>query len=39
MNFRDYDLLAKLSQGIGTPMKGIEMSTLSINERMAERGW
>jgi len=39
MNFKDYDLLAKLSQGIGTPMKGIEMSTLSINERMAERGW
>ncbi len=39
MNFKDYDLLAKISQGIGTPMKGIEMSTLSINERMAERGW
>ena len=39
MNYKDYDLLAKLSKNLGTPMKGIELSTLSNNERMAERGW
>ncbi len=39
MNYKDYDLLAKLSKNLGTPMKGIELSTLSDNERMAERGW
>lgn len=39
MNYKDYDLLATLSKNLGTPMKGIELSTLSDNERMAERGW
>ena len=39
MNYKDYDLLAKLSHGLGTPMRGIELSTLNDNERMAERGW
>ncbi|PWI55627.1 pyridoxal 5'-phosphate synthase lyase subunit PdxS [Sulfoacidibacillus thermotolerans] len=39
MNYKDYDLLAKLSKDLGTPMKGIELSTLQANERMADRGW
>lgn len=39
MNFKDYDLLAKLSKDLGAPMKGIELSTLHENERMADRGW
>ncbi len=39
MNYKDYSLLAELSKGLGTPMKGIELSTLQENERMAERGW
>ncbi len=39
MNFKDYDLLAKLSKDLGTPMKGIELSTLQASERMADRGW
>ncbi|KYP81907.1 pyridoxal 5'-phosphate synthase lyase subunit PdxS [Ferroacidibacillus organovorans] len=39
MNFQDYDLLVRLSKDLGTPMKGIELSTLANNERMAERGW
>jgi len=39
MNYQDYDLLAKLSKGLGAPMKGIELSTLGQNERMADRGW
>lgn len=39
MNYRDYDLLAKLSQDIGTPMAGIELTTLADSQRMAPRGW
>lgn len=39
MNYKDYDLLAKLSHGLGTPMRGLEISTLSEHERMADRGW
>ncbi len=39
MNYRDYDLLAKLSQDIGTPMAGIELTTLAESQRMAPRGW
>lgn len=38
-HFQDYKLIAELSKGLGTPMKGIELSTLSDNERMASRGW
>ncbi|WP_438314172.1 pyridoxal 5'-phosphate synthase lyase subunit PdxS [Sporosarcina sp. FA9] len=38
-NYQDYALLAKLSKDIGTPMKGIEISTLPAGERMQERGW
>ncbi|AXI00689.1 pyridoxal 5'-phosphate synthase lyase subunit PdxS [Sporosarcina sp. PTS2304] len=36
-NYQDYSLLAELSKGIGTPMKGIEISTLANNELMATR--
>lgn len=36
-NYKDYDLLIKLSKDLGTPMKGIEMASLSADERMAER--
>lgn len=38
-HYQDYKLIAELSKGLGTPMKGIELSTLSENERMASRGW
>ncbi|WP_346200652.1 pyridoxal 5'-phosphate synthase lyase subunit PdxS [Caldifermentibacillus hisashii] len=37
--YQDYDLIAKLSKDLGTPMKGIEISTLAAEERMQERGW
>ncbi|SJZ79351.1 pyridoxal 5'-phosphate synthase pdxS subunit [Garciella nitratireducens DSM 15102] len=37
--YEDYDLIAKLSKGLGTPMKGIEISNLAAEERMQERGW
>lgn len=37
VNYQDYELLVELSKDLGTPMKGIEMSSLAANERMAER--
>lgn len=36
-NYQDYDLLIQLSTDMGTPMKGIEMSSLPEEERMAAR--
>ncbi len=38
-HYQDYKLLAELSKGLGTPMKGIEISRLSDAERMQDRGW
>jgi len=38
-HYTDYELIAELSKGLGNPMKGIEISSLMKNERMAERGW
>lgn len=38
-HYQDYKLIAELSKNLGTAMKGIELSTLGQNERMAERGW
>ncbi|WP_240376342.1 pyridoxal 5'-phosphate synthase lyase subunit PdxS [Bacillus piscicola] len=36
-HYQDYDLIAKLSKGLGTAMKGIEMSTLDPSQRMQDR--
>jgi pyridoxal 5'-phosphate synthase pdxS subunit len=38
-HYTDYKLIAELSKNLGIAMKGIELSTLRENERMAERGW
>lgn len=38
-NYRDYDLIGRLSKQLGTAMKGIDIATLSDEERMQERGW
>lgn len=38
-HYQDYAMIAELSKGLGTPMKGIELSTLGEHERMATRGW
>ncbi|OOF88013.1 pyridoxal biosynthesis lyase PdxS [Rodentibacter ratti] len=38
-HYQDYDLIARLSEDLGTAMKGIEISRLSATERMQERGW
>ncbi len=33
------DMLAEISAGLGTPMRGLEMSTIPEEERLASRGW
>ena len=38
-HYNDFKLIGELSKNLGTPMKGIELSTLRESERMAERGW
>ncbi|MEW9674353.1 pyridoxal 5'-phosphate synthase lyase subunit PdxS [Ammoniphilus sp. 3BR4] len=38
-HYQDYKLIGQLSKNLGTAMKGIEISTLLKNERMADRGW
>ncbi|WP_078408792.1 pyridoxal 5'-phosphate synthase lyase subunit PdxS [Priestia abyssalis] len=38
-HYQDYELIAHLSKGLGTAMKGIEISTLHSTQRMQERGW
>jgi pyridoxal 5'-phosphate synthase pdxS subunit len=38
-HYEDYDLIAKVSKGIGTAMKGLEISTIAPEERMQDRGW
>jgi len=38
-HYQDYAHIAEISKGLGTPMKGIEISSLSAAERMQERGW
>ncbi|MFD1850630.1 pyridoxal 5'-phosphate synthase lyase subunit PdxS [Oceanobacillus bengalensis] len=37
--YNDYDLIGKLSKELGAAMKGIDISKLSLEERMQERGW
>ncbi|MGJ7923279.1 pyridoxal 5'-phosphate synthase subunit PdxS [Neobacillus sp. LXY-4] len=38
-HYQDYELIANLSKGLGTAMKGIEISTLAPSARMQDRGW
>lgn len=37
-HFENPDIIAKVSEGLGEPMRGIELSTLADNERLARRG-
>ncbi|MGB3975728.1 MAG: pyridoxal 5'-phosphate synthase lyase subunit PdxS [bacterium] len=37
--YREPDVLLKVSSGLGDAMEGIEISQLSENERLQERGW
>ncbi len=38
-NFRDAKVLAEVSTGLGTAMRGLEVTNMPESERMAERGW
>ncbi|MDP2293695.1 MAG: pyridoxal 5'-phosphate synthase lyase subunit PdxS [Actinomycetota bacterium] len=38
-HFRDADILAKVSRGLGAPMTGIAMDEINQTQRFAERGW
>jgi len=38
-HYQDYALLAQLSKDLGTPMKGIDITTMRAEDRMAGRGW
>ncbi len=38
-HYKDYALIGELSKGLGSPMKGIELSTIKEEDRMANRGW
>jgi pyridoxal 5'-phosphate synthase pdxS subunit len=35
----DFDLVARVSEGLGEAMVGIEIDKIPAEERMAERGW
>ncbi len=39
LHYDDPAIVADVSKGIGTPMKGIDISQLSEEERLQERGW
>jgi pyridoxal 5'-phosphate synthase pdxS subunit len=38
-HYTDYELIARVSKGLGAPMTGIEISKLREADRMQERGW
>jgi pyridoxal 5'-phosphate synthase pdxS subunit len=38
-HFRDAQLIADVSRGLGEPMRGLEIATIAAAERMQERGW
>ncbi|KIL34528.1 pyridoxal biosynthesis protein [Cohnella kolymensis] len=37
-HYEDYELIARVSKDLGTPMKGIEISKLEASQRMQDRG-
>jgi pyridoxal 5'-phosphate synthase pdxS subunit len=38
-HFRDPQILAEVSRGLGEPMRGLELSAIPEEQRMAPRGW
>ncbi len=38
-HYTDFDLIARVSEGLGDAMPGLEISKIPEEERMAERGW
>ncbi|MGH2727779.1 MAG: pyridoxal 5'-phosphate synthase lyase subunit PdxS [Actinomycetota bacterium] len=37
--FNDPDVLAKVTRGLGEPMRGLDVRSMPTEERLAERGW
>ena len=37
--FNDPDVLAKVTRGLGEPMRGLDVRSMPAEERLAERGW
>jgi pyridoxal 5'-phosphate synthase pdxS subunit len=37
--FNDPDVLAKVTRGLGEPMRGLDVRTMPESERLSERGW
>jgi pyridoxal 5'-phosphate synthase pdxS subunit len=38
-HFNDPDVLAKISRGLGEPMRGLSIDTIPDSEIMQNRGW
>jgi pyridoxal 5'-phosphate synthase pdxS subunit len=38
-NYKDAAIVAKVSRGLGTPMRGLDLRSIPDSERLAERGW
>lgn len=38
-HFNDPDMLARISENLGEPMAGIEVSSLAENQQISTRGW
>lgn len=38
-NYQDAKIIARVSRGLGTPMKGLDIKLLKEEERLQERGW
>jgi len=38
-HYKNPEILAKVSENLGGPMVGINVSSLSENEQLATRGW
>ncbi|TDM12039.1 pyridoxal 5'-phosphate synthase lyase subunit PdxS [Macrococcus lamae] len=38
-HYQDYKLIGELSKELGAAMKGLDINSLSLEERMSERGW
>ncbi|KIL52634.1 pyridoxal 5'-phosphate synthase lyase subunit PdxS [Jeotgalibacillus soli] len=38
-HYQDYDLIGRISKELGSAMKGMEINSLSLEQRMQERGW
>jgi len=38
-HYNNPEIIARVSEGLGEAMKGIEISNLSPSERMQDRGW